>query len=181
MRHSLAQPTSLNATSLNAASGGDPKLATLHRLLRTADPKNTGRIDKQELRWVAVKSGIDLDDPLAANLVSMHDSRRDGQIRIDGFERGVRQLLGDPARPISYQLQFSNGKPPVDPGKYSSQGGEMAASMRASTNSMTPKFEYTRTLHTSQGLSLTRSQSALERNYHNDPSVAQVWSERGWN
>jgi Ca2+-binding EF-hand superfamily protein len=49
-------------------------------LLRTADPKNTGKIDQQELRWVTLKSGLELDDAKRDNLVALHDSRRDGQI-----------------------------------------------------------------------------------------------------
>jgi hypothetical protein len=68
------------------------------------------------------------------------------------------------------------------PGALAAQGGALGLSgWKESSKSITATIPNTRTLHTSQGLLITRSTPALERDYSRDPVARMQWNEKdGW-
>lgn len=73
----------------------EPALGKLRQLLVNADPKGTGKVDTAELRFLASKSGLDLEDEHTAHLLATSDVRGDGQARYAQFEQAVRHQLAE--------------------------------------------------------------------------------------
>jgi hypothetical protein len=90
------RPPRGTATLERRAAADNTQLTKLHQMLRTADPRNTGRIELQELRWIAAKSAIDLDHEATATLIDRIDEKKDGVIPYARFEKGVCALLSGP-------------------------------------------------------------------------------------
>lgn len=91
----------------------EPQLEQLHRLLRTADAKETGVVGASELRFIASRSGLDLEDERTAELLTTSQVRRSGQARYSHFEEGVRQHLARTGDRPQSSPGSSRGKPPV--------------------------------------------------------------------
>lgn len=331
------KPPRAKTISQRPRTASEPQLGKLHRLLRAADAGGTGLVDTQELRFLATRSGLDLDDERTATLLAASEPTRDGRVEYALFERGVRRQHAEasgaderpPATPASarasarsppfgtprdssllpgsenpyasalflrykhlrmlqpanlqlpappnkvtpntshlfhdnvyrtknrslkswqdfqdrhnvltqrpntspgvptfrdtlstYQLHFTHGGSTVDPGAYSAQvrqpahaeparrrasarpgraaraahevraftrprtrplraqGDALSRSLRNSTRTMATAAPFTRTLHTSHGLAITRSSPAVERDYTRDPAARMTWRERaGW-